>query len=391
MSAANQYVQVAPSILIWARETMGLSYASVAKKINKEESLVIAWEQGEVWPTLAQLEKLAYQVYKRPLVVFFLAEPPKETTAKQDFRTLPDTDLSELSPELRLSIRKGKYNQAVLKELYGGKNPAVELLHKELPLQLAFDVAQAADKLREYLGLDAELRQGFAQASDAFTAYRGLIQEKGIFVFQYPLKGARGFSLMDGEFPVIVVNSSDAPTAKNFTLFHELCHILFNTGGVFRKFVTEELAMDVKTIEQFCNAFASEVLMPARQIQDWLRTSRKPPGYVWQEDELRILATSFSVSKEVVLRRLLDLQLTDRTQYARLTKRWNEQYRKLKEERRQQAGGPAYQTLVISHLGKKFVYGVLESYHAGRFDVARAADFLGVKVGQVAKIENKLY
>ena len=391
MSAANQSVQVSPSILIWARETIGLSQADVAKKINKEESLIQAWEQGEVYPTFSQLEKLAYQVYKRPLVVFFLTEPPKETAVKQDFRTLPETDLSALSSSLRLTIRRGKYNQTVLKEVYGSKNPASELIHKDLPMQLKLDVAKAADEVRKYLGMNDEMRKNFSNASDAFAYYRDSIQEKGVFVFQYPLKGARGFSLMDAEFPVIVINSSDAPTAKNFTLFHELCHILFNTGGLFRNFVTEELQMGVNRVEQFCNAFASEVLMPARKIQEWLQNGLNHINHIWQEEELRTLAASFNVSKEVVLRRLLDMRLADQKQYVRLTKRWNEQYRKLKEERKQRHGGPAYQTLVISHLGKKFVYGVLENYHAGRSDVLRAAEFLGVRVNQVAKIENKLY
>ena len=43
-----------------------------------------------------------------------------------------------------------------------------------------------------------------------------------------PIEDARGFSLTEVEPFVIVVNESDAPNAKIFTLFHEYGHILLN-------------------------------------------------------------------------------------------------------------------------------------------------------------------
>ncbi len=367
-----------------------MSHADVAKKFKKTEQMVQAWENGDVFPTFSQLEKLAYEVYKRPLAVFFLPEPPKETTAKQDFRTLPDKDVSSLSPTLRLFIRRTKHHQVVLKELYTGVNPAERKIYKDLSFQLKFDARKSAIYVRDYFGLDQVKKKAFAQNSDAFNSYRGLIEEAGIFIFQYPLKEVRGFSLMDKEFPVIVVNSSDAPTAKVFTLFHELCHILFNTGGVFRDFITEELRLGAADIEQFCNEFASEFLVPSEELTSFLRDKYKQ-GPDWDDDAVRSIAASFNVSKEVILRRLLDLKLVDKSHYSKLVKRWNDQYFKLKEQRKTKKGGPSYQTLVISHLGKKFIYEVLENYHSGKLDMVRASNFLGVRANQLSKLEDKLY
>lgn len=370
---------------------MGLSHNDVAKKLKKDERIVESWESGELLPTFSQLEKLAYQVYKRPLVVFFLSEPPKETTVREDFRTIPEEDISALSPDVRLIIRKAKHHQVALKEIYGNKNPAEKSIHKDLSFKVEFNVKQSTSIVRQYLKIDEGFKSKFSDASDAFTAYRNILQENGVYVFQYPLKSVRGFSLTDKEFPVIVVNSSDAPTAKNFTLFHELCHILFNTGGVFRDFVNEELKLGINKIEKFCNEFASEFLVPATEIAKHFINKLQSDSLTWSEEKIRNVAALFKVSKEVILRRLLDLGVTDKRTYSQMTKRWNEQYKALKENRKRQSGGPPYQTLVISHLGKKYVTEVLTSYHDGKLDVQRTAQFLGVKVNQVSKIEDKIY
>ena len=98
MATNNQVVKIEPSILVWARETLGMSITEVANKLDKDRETVKQWEIGKTTPSLAQLEKLAYTIYKRPLAVFFLPKPPKESTAKQDFRTLPDKEIANLSP-----------------------------------------------------------------------------------------------------------------------------------------------------------------------------------------------------------------------------------------------------------------------------------------------------
>jgi transcriptional regulator with XRE-family HTH domain len=51
---------------------VGLSVAEVAQMLKRPPEEIEAWESGEDAPTYPQLEKLAYQIYKRPLAVFFL-------------------------------------------------------------------------------------------------------------------------------------------------------------------------------------------------------------------------------------------------------------------------------------------------------------------------------
>lgn len=391
MAANNQVVKIEPSILVWARETLGMSIAEVANKLDKDRETVRQWEIGKTTPSLAQLEKLAYTIYKRPLAVFFLPKPPKESTAKQDFRTLPDKEIANLSPELRLIIRKAKYNQFILKEINKGENPLSKPLHKEFTFKLSNNPTKIANKLREYLGINKRLQSSFKDSEYAFTYYRNLIENNGISVFQYSLHEVRGFSLMDQEFPVIVVNSGDRPNGKIFSLIHELCHILFNTGGVFRDIQTGELKANIDNIEVFCNQFASDFLLPSDDLLEERLVIENKNNKEWSDLILQEIANTYKVSKEVVLRKLLQNNLTTQSFYMKARARWKAKYKKDKEAKKlNQQGGPTYHITNISHLGKNFISKILTSYHTGVLSAPQVADFLNIKISRIKEYEQKV-
>ena len=392
MTPNNQLIRIEPSILIWARESIGMSIAEVANKLDKDRETVRQWEVGRTIPSLAQLENLAYNIYKRPLAVFFMAKPPRETTPKQDFRTLPDKEISTLAPELRLIIRKAKHNQFVLKEINSGLNPLSKPLHKEFILKLTNNPVRTATMLREHLGVNKRLQSSFKNSEDAFNYYRSLLENNGVFVFQYPLQEVRGFSLMDKEFPVIVVNSGDSPNGKIFSLFHELCHILFNTGGVFRDNITGELKRNSNNIEVFCNQFASDFLLPSEELIHETLIIENKKNKEWRDEILQAISEIYKVSKEVVLRKLLQHNLTTKSFYLKARAKWNAQYKKDKEKRKQtQQGGPTYHTTNISHLGKNFVSMVLTSYHNGNLTAPQVADFLNIKISRIKQYEQTIF
>ncbi len=390
MSANNQIIKIQPSILIWARESLGLTVTEVAAKLDKERDIVQQWENGKSSPTLSQLEKLAYNIYKRPLAVFFLPQPPKETTLKQDFRTLPEQEIKNLSPELRLIIRRAKHNQIVLKQINDEKNPVTKPIHSEFQFKLTNNPALSAQSIRNYLGINKRLQQQFKNSEEAFKHYRNIIELNGVFVFQYPIQEARGFSLMDKEFPVIVLNSGDTINGKIFTIFHELCHILFNTGGVFRDIDTEQLKQQPNKIEIFCNQFASELLLPTNEILDE-KTVLENSGKEWSDASLQSIADVYKVSKEVILRKLLDLGKTTKTFYINARNRWKKKYEKDSEEKKnKQDDGPTYHVTNLSHLGKNFVAQVLNNYHSGKLSETQVADFLNIKINKIKEYEAKI-
>ena len=96
-----------PDILVWARRRAGQDVDQVARKLGKSSEDVEAWEAGDSGPTYVQLEKLAYQVYKRPIALFFFPEPPEEDDPEHRFRTLPDFEVANLAPDTRFKIRDG--------------------------------------------------------------------------------------------------------------------------------------------------------------------------------------------------------------------------------------------------------------------------------------------
>ena len=61
---------VNPDVLRWARESANLTIDEVTIKVKKSSEVIEAWEKGLDFPSYAQLEKLAYSIYKRPIAVF---------------------------------------------------------------------------------------------------------------------------------------------------------------------------------------------------------------------------------------------------------------------------------------------------------------------------------
>jgi transcriptional regulator with XRE-family HTH domain len=84
---------IEPEILRWARKSVGLTVTDVADMLKRHPEEIEAWEDGRAAPTYPQLEKLAYQIYKRPLAIFFLPSPPEEALPQREFRTLPVADM----------------------------------------------------------------------------------------------------------------------------------------------------------------------------------------------------------------------------------------------------------------------------------------------------------
>ena len=78
---------VEPSVLRWARESIGLTPLAASRKIKVPDERVEQWEAGERHRSIAQLREAA-RVYKRALAVFVLPTPPAEFDALRDFRRL---------------------------------------------------------------------------------------------------------------------------------------------------------------------------------------------------------------------------------------------------------------------------------------------------------------
>src|SRR5947209_429128 len=119
---------IQPKILAWARETAGLSLDEAAHALSLNPARgrtaverLAALEAGQEEPSRPLLLKMS-KTYRRPLLVFYLAEPPKIEDRGQDFRTLPDAERH--SPELDALVRDIKVRQGIIKSVLEDTDPA---------------------------------------------------------------------------------------------------------------------------------------------------------------------------------------------------------------------------------------------------------------------------
>ena len=115
--------KVNPEILVWARETAGLSREVAAKKLGIRDAYGIKavdrlsnLETGETEPTRPTLVKMAKQ-YRRPLVTFYLSKPPPKGDRGADFRTLRNEPSPTENALLDALIRDVQARQSMVRAL----------------------------------------------------------------------------------------------------------------------------------------------------------------------------------------------------------------------------------------------------------------------------------
>lgn len=160
-----------------------------------------------------------------------------------------------------------------------------------------------ASQLRDYLGVSYEMQKATTSSRKFFLLVRSKIEGKGVMVAGFdrvPLETARGMALYFDEFPIIGVNSDDRPPAKTFSMLHELVHVLKRQSAACNE-IGPLPSLDEE--EVFCNAVAGEFLVPADLLQQENEVSKTGID----EEAIETLASRYSVSREVITRRLLDL------------------------------------------------------------------------------------
>ena len=322
---------VQPSVIRWARESMGMSFEDVAQKLKRPLEEVMAWEAKDgAPPTYAQLESLAYKVFKRPLAIFFLPAPPDETPPAREFRTLPDADLETLHPDTCVHVRKAHAFQITLREVFEGKNPGAKQISTEVHLDRQQPVEAQARVVREILGVSMQDQLGWKSDELALKRWREAVEACGVFVFKAPFKQKEisGFCLLDAAFPLIYLNNGTSKTRQIFSLLHELAHLLLNVNGIskFEASYMSRLPAAERRIEQFCNKVAAEMLIPSDDFGQQI--AGLPHNAESSQDQLYAnLASRYGVSREAILRRLLDLNRVSQAFYDGKAKFWASQKR----------------------------------------------------------------
>lgn len=373
-----------PAILKWARERAGLSVQQVADSLKRDPDDITAWEAGEHAPTFRQLETLAHRLYKRPVAVFFFPAAPPEPEITSEFRTMPSSEIDKLEADTRFALRQAKAWQLSIPDLMSGVPwPETNILGLVAPASPEGIEALAA-QVREVLGISLQVQQSWGDTEYALKQWRSAIEAVGVFVFKRPFKqkDISGFCLHDDRYPLILINNSTAHSRQIFTLFHELAHLLFRVSGVTTRFdsFVHRLRGAERAIEVACNRFAANILVP-------------PGSFPWSifdevdlDEALTAIAKRFSVSRHVILRRLLDSGRITAGAYEAKIAQWEHEHVRDGEG----AGGGNYYANQGTYLSEAYLRAAFHQYHIGSLSIGDLADRFGMKAQSIGRFEEFL-
>ena len=373
-----------PAMLRWARERAGYSVEEVASRRKVPPDRVREWEAGEVFPTWRQLERLAYKDYHRATTFFFLDNPPEEHTIAAEFRRLPSPMLDDLLPDTLYAVRQARARQIDLAELIGPQGVSEKSILRDLHGNADSDQPiNLAAAVREYLNVSLEEQKGWSHIDDALAKWRTQIEDVGVWVFKrsFRQKDIAGFCLNDAVYPVIYLNNGQAKTRQIFTLFHELAHLLFDFNHLEwhddQHYLSALSGADLD-IEIACNQFAGEFLVPG---DDFERAIADQPRAVVTDETVLQLAKTYSVSREVILRKFRDRHWLDSAQYQATVTRWRS------EQTASSGRGGNYYATQAAYLGKKYLRAAFLACEEGQIDDFQLAAFLDVKGSRLDGLE----
>jgi len=321
MPANDFNLRVEPTVLVHARVSLGwVDMDKAAAEVGISTADLKAIEAGNKVPKISVLKKMASK-YKRSLTYLLLDEVPKEKPMPTDHRTVGSRPLGALLTKDITAVRQARSLAMAHAELRGAMD--LKASSFELRAHLKEDASAWGRRIRKLIGLE-HLNDESIKTKQALEMAVDAVSSLGVLVLRLNLdqEGLRGFSLLDESVPVIVIrrSSKDVHTIKLFTLFHELGHVLLRHGGM-----CDLKEGNTQSTEQWCNAFAAEALFP---LEELLRHPivtghvERSEGAVWRYTELNNIAKGRHVGREMVLRLLLDAELTTHAFYKANRDKW---------------------------------------------------------------------
>lgn len=199
-------------------------------------------------------------------------------------------------------------------------------------IPLTEDVSTWANAIRSQFKIELEKQYKCRSPRQYYLYLRNQIEKAGVFVHCFtdvPVECVRGFALFETALPIIGVNDDDRPPAKSFTIVHELVHLMKRESSLCNEMTNtrETLAEEV-----FCNAVAGELLVPERALVTMHRSGHYENTF--STDDIKQIANYFSVSREVIIRRLRDLRIIDQIKYDTFAERFKKEHEQERERQR---------------------------------------------------------
>ena len=176
---------ITESVLVWARKQAGYSPEEAAKKLAVKAERYLAWENPEddLKPTIKQIRNAA-KLFKRPVSLFYLAEPPQGFQPMRDLRRLPGDRMRAYSPALLYEMERAQQRRNLALELYQAVGN--DLQEFSLSATLDDDAEEVGARIRKALGINIAEQTKWKRkgALEPFKAWRRAIESFGVLVFQ---------------------------------------------------------------------------------------------------------------------------------------------------------------------------------------------------------------
>lgn len=384
---------VNPSILEWARETAGLSPQSAAKVLGFNDTQkrtaterLEALEGGQDEPSRSILLRMA-KAYRRPLVVFYLKQPPPQGDRGQDFRATPGSEAPK-NPNLDSLIRDVHGRQAIIKGLL--EEEEAEPLDFVGSASIGTPSAELASRITERLNFSLQAFRRQSSPEAAFAYLRDVLEQSGVFVILLGNLGShhtnigvdvfRGFAISDSVAPLIIINDQDAKTAWSFTALHEAVHLWLGKTGV------SSTSIETR-IEKYCNDIASAILLPDIEIQDlaYLRGA----DLKTRAREISSFARERNVSQAMVAYKLFRSRLFSAGDWRQISDHFKQAWAESRAAATEQEGkksAPSYYVVKRHRLGPAVLKLARRSLAEGVLSYTKAAHLLGVPPRNVAPL-----
>jgi Zn-dependent peptidase ImmA (M78 family) len=386
--------KVKHTILQWARETSKFTIVEAAHKLGLKDTKkasaaekLAAYECGEKEPSRSLLLRMSKQ-YHRPLLTFYLDEPPSTGDRGEDFRTLPEHFEEVENVLVDVLIRDIRARQSTVREtlIDVDEENRLDFIGK---YTVDNGVARIVQAVREALDLNLDDYRNQSSYKEAFHFLRQQVETAGIFVLLKGNLGSyhsniavtafRGFALADDIAPFIVINDRDAEAAWSFTLIHEMTHLILGQTGVSG-------ARAEKKIEKFCNDVASEFMLTTVEFD---RFQLFGPDVETLKTEISDYAYAQKLSSSHIAYRLyrrgdIDLPVWEhlREYYRR---KWLENREVTREKNKQKEGGPSYYVVKRHKLGA-LVKLVQRLTYSGALTTTKAGMLLDVRPLKVHRL-----
>ena len=380
-----------PDILLWARNTAGLSADEAARVLGFNSTVersaterLMALEAGAEEPSRSVLLRMA-KAYRRSLLVFYLSEPPRTGDRGQDFRTVPGAPPPLYNPILDALIRDIRGRQTMVRALLEETEPQpVNFIGSASMSDPAEDLA---NRIKERLDLTLAGFRGQPTVELSFRYLREKLEAAGVYVLllgnlgshhtNIPVDTFRGFAIADPIAPLIVVNDQDARPAWSFTALHEVAHLWLGATGI------SGASMEARTearIERYCNDVAGEILLPTAEIRTLSHLRGAPLNDAIET--VSTFASARKISRAMVAFKLLRADVISAATWRQLADHFRQEWiasRARQAETESNRGGPSYYVVKRHRLGNALLDIVRRSLGEGILTHTKAAQVLGVK------------